>query len=125
MTWNTSTYASLEAEAALAMAPQRRWWLGWLQLLCAWVLCMLLCANIALVLAQGLPEGGRPTIKQATQQNTPQTTKQTTKDAIREMTSGKPVGCAATGSSAQPGPVQVERAGPAKGQTLPCGVQGA
>ncbi|MDP9892531.1 hypothetical protein J2W32_001025 [Variovorax boronicumulans] len=33
----------------------RRWWLGWLQLLFAWVLCMLLCANIALVLAEGLP----------------------------------------------------------------------
>ncbi|EJL69057.1 hypothetical protein ACCC97_25030 [Variovorax sp. Varisp85] len=31
--------------------PMRRWWLGWAQLLCAWVLCMLLCANIALVLA--------------------------------------------------------------------------
>ena len=37
-------------------APQRRWWLGWLQLLCAWLLCMLLCANVALVLAQGLPK---------------------------------------------------------------------
>ena len=36
-------------------APQRRWWLGWLQLFCAWLLCMLLCANVALVLAQGLP----------------------------------------------------------------------
>ncbi|AGU51702.1 hypothetical protein VAPA_1c46340 [Variovorax paradoxus B4] len=37
-------------------APQRRWWLGWLQLLCAWLLCMLLCANVALALAQGLPK---------------------------------------------------------------------
>jgi hypothetical protein len=35
--------------------PARRWWLGWLQLLCAWLLCMLLCANIALVLSKGLP----------------------------------------------------------------------
>ncbi|MDQ0589267.1 hypothetical protein [Variovorax paradoxus] len=37
-------------------APQRRWWLGWLQLLCAWLLCMLLCANVALALAEGLPQ---------------------------------------------------------------------
>ncbi|WP_242630920.1 hypothetical protein [Variovorax paradoxus] len=40
---------------AKAAAPARRWWLGWLQLLGAWLLCMLLCANIALVLAKGLP----------------------------------------------------------------------
>jgi hypothetical protein len=33
-----------------APAP-RRWWLGWVQLLCAWLLCMLLCANVALALA--------------------------------------------------------------------------
>jgi hypothetical protein len=36
-------------------APVRRWWLGWLQLLGAWLICMLLCANIALALAKGLP----------------------------------------------------------------------
>ena len=36
-------------------APARRWWLGWLQLLGAWLLCMLLCANVALALAKGLP----------------------------------------------------------------------
>ena len=40
----------LQREAA---PPPRRWWLGWLQLLCAWLLCMLLCANVALVLAKG------------------------------------------------------------------------
>jgi hypothetical protein len=33
------------------------WWLGWLKLLCAWLLCMLLCANVALVLERKLPEG--------------------------------------------------------------------
>lgn len=33
-------------------ASPRRWWLGWVQLLCAWLLCMLLCANVALALAQ-------------------------------------------------------------------------
>jgi len=36
-------------------ASTRRWWLGWLQLLCAWLLCVLLCANVALVLAKELP----------------------------------------------------------------------
>ncbi|WPH13318.1 hypothetical protein [Variovorax paradoxus] len=50
----------LNAQASLPYqrqaAPQRRWWLGWLQLFCAWLLCMLLCANVALVLAQGLPK---------------------------------------------------------------------
>jgi len=46
---------------AEASAPARRWWLGWLQLLGAWLLCMLLCANIALVLAKGLPmDDARP-----------------------------------------------------------------
>lgn len=40
---------------AEAAAPARRWWLGWLQLLGAWLLCMLLCANVALALAKGLP----------------------------------------------------------------------
>jgi len=52
----------LNAQASLPYqrqaAPQRRWWLGWLQLFCAWLLCMLLCANVALVLAQGLPKDG-------------------------------------------------------------------
>lgn len=50
----------LNAQASLPYqrqaGPQRRWWLGWLQLFCAWLLCMLLCANVALVLAQGLPK---------------------------------------------------------------------
>ena len=50
----------LNAQASLPYqrqaAPPRRWWLGWLQLCCAWLLCMLLCANVALVLAQGLPK---------------------------------------------------------------------
>lgn len=32
----------------------RRWWLGWLQLACAWVGCMLVCANAGLLLARGL-----------------------------------------------------------------------
>jgi hypothetical protein len=36
--------------------PAGRWWLGWLQLLCAWLLCMLLCANVALVLTKGWPQ---------------------------------------------------------------------
>ncbi|RST51716.1 hypothetical protein [Variovorax sp. DXTD-1] len=49
------------AEPAEPAAPARRWWLGWLQLLGAWLLCMLLCANIALVLAKGLPmDDARP-----------------------------------------------------------------
>jgi len=39
-----------------AKAPPGRWWLGWLQLLCAWLLCMLLCANVALVLTKGWPQ---------------------------------------------------------------------
>ncbi|CAA2108421.1 hypothetical protein [Variovorax paradoxus] len=90
--------------AACTRQPARRWWLGWMQLLCAWVLCMLLCANIALVLAQGLPEGAR--------------------DQTREKVSGKPVGCAVTGSPAQHGPVQVERAGPMKESMTSCRVIG-
>jgi hypothetical protein len=57
--------------------PSRRWWLGWLQLLCAWVLCMLLCANIALVLAKGLPE------------------------EITQMRGGKTVACMATETAAR------------------------
>ncbi|BEP60149.1 hypothetical protein GmRootV213_07030 [Variovorax sp. V213] len=45
-------------------APPGRWWLGWLQLLCAWLLCMLLCANVALVLAKGWPlDEARPQAK--------------------------------------------------------------
>jgi hypothetical protein len=49
---------------AEAAAPARRWWLGWLQLLGAWLLCMLLCANIALVLAKGLPmDDARPAVR--------------------------------------------------------------
>lgn len=51
MRWNALIHMPYERDVE---AP-RRWWLGWLQLLFAWVLCMLLCANIALVLAEGLP----------------------------------------------------------------------
>lgn len=51
MRWNALIHMPYEREPE---AP-RRWWLGWLQLLFAWVVCMLLCANIALVLAEGLP----------------------------------------------------------------------
>ena len=47
MRWNALIHMPYERDVE---AP-RRWWLGWLQLLFAWVLCMLLCANIALVLA--------------------------------------------------------------------------
>jgi hypothetical protein len=51
-----SAYVSLPIQRHAAdAAPARRWWLGWLQLLGAWLLCMLLCANIALVLSKGLP----------------------------------------------------------------------
>ncbi|RIX84015.1 hypothetical protein [Acidovorax cavernicola] len=52
MRWNALVHIPYESERE---APPRRWWLGWLQLLCAWVLLMLLCANIALVFAEGLP----------------------------------------------------------------------
>lgn len=51
MRWNTLIHMPYERDVE---AP-RRWWMGWVQLLFAWVLCMLLCANIALVLAEGLP----------------------------------------------------------------------
>lgn len=51
MRWNALLHMPYEP----TVEQPRRWWLGWLQLLCAWVLCMLLCANIALVLAEGLP----------------------------------------------------------------------
>ena len=51
MRWNALIHMPYERN----VEPPRRWWLGWLQLLFAWVLCMLLCANIALVLAGGLP----------------------------------------------------------------------
>lgn len=52
MRWNALVHIPYESEREV---PPRRWWLGWLQLLCAWVLLMLLCANIALVFAEGLP----------------------------------------------------------------------
>jgi hypothetical protein len=105
MRWTALMQPNFEHEAAPRMQRQaKRWWLGWMQLLCAWVLCMLLCANIALVLAQGLPEGAR--------------------EQTREKSSGKPVGCAVTGSPAQHGPVQVERAGPMKAHMTSCRVIG-
>ncbi|MEJ1170907.1 hypothetical protein [Variovorax sp. CCNWLW235] len=59
----SSAYLPLPVQRypAEAAAPARRWWLGWLQLLGAWLVCMLLCANIALVLAKGLPmDDARP-----------------------------------------------------------------
>jgi hypothetical protein len=112
MRWNPLLQPNFEHEAAASLhtlqplqplqplqalqQPARRWWLGWLQLLFAWVVCMLLCANIALVFAEGLPQA---------------------KHAAR---SGKPVGCAVTGSPAPHGPERAERAGPAKGQTRVC-----
>jgi hypothetical protein len=46
---------SLPLSAQASPATPRRWWLGWFQLFCAWLLCMLLCANVALVLAQDQP----------------------------------------------------------------------
>jgi hypothetical protein len=46
---------SLPLSADASPATPRRWWLGWFQLLCAWLLCMLLCANVALVLAADQP----------------------------------------------------------------------
>ncbi|KQX88968.1 hypothetical protein [Variovorax sp. Root473] len=52
MRWNALVHIPYEAEREV---PPRRWWLGWLQLLCAWVLLMLLCANIALAFADNLP----------------------------------------------------------------------
>jgi hypothetical protein len=55
MKFNAYLSLPLQRYPAQAAAPARRWWLGWLQLLGAWLLCMLLCANIALVLAEGLP----------------------------------------------------------------------
>lgn len=87
MRWNALLHSPYEHEAS---AAPRRWWLGWLQLLCAWVLCMLLCANIALVFAEGLPYQAK---------------------AAR---SGSPAGCAVTGSAAQPGPEQSVKAIPSK-----------
>ena len=76
--------------------PARRWWLGWLQLLCAWVLCMLLCANIALVFAQDL-SGQKG-----------------------EARAGRPAGLAVTGSAAPTGPGHRIKGPGGKGQRLPC-----
>ncbi len=92
----TAPVQSSHAALQPALQPARRWWLGWLQLLCAWVLCMLLCANIALVFAEGLSQG------------------------TSHARSGKAVGCAATGSPAHAGPQRAERAGPVKRQTTAC-----
>ena len=90
--WNTLLHSPVEHEAPAS----RRWWLGWLQLLCAWVLCMLLCANIALVFAEGLPVH------------------------TKAVTSGSPAGCAVKVSAAQPGPEHSGNAGLAKGRVLVC-----
>ena len=48
--------ASLPLSFGPKPTPPARWWLAWLQLLCAWLLCMLLCANVALVLTKGWPQ---------------------------------------------------------------------
>ncbi|WP_093246795.1 hypothetical protein [Variovorax sp. VaC1] len=96
MRWNALLHSPFEREAP---PPQRRWWLGWLQLLCAWVLCMLLCANIALVLAQGLPQ------------------------EAKEMTVGKPVGCMVEGTATRSGTgasIHDAQADPMKRRMLPC-----
>jgi hypothetical protein len=85
MRWNVLANSTFEHEVPLRRQPLRRWWLGWLQLLCAWVLCMLLCANIALVFAEGLPQSNR------------------------EAKAGSPAGCAVKGSAAQPEPVHGRR----------------
>ena len=76
--------------------PPRRWWLGWLQLLCAWVVCMLLCANLALVLAKGLPE------------------------ARSESTAYRQAGCAAAETASQREAKHERQADPAKGHTPRC-----
>ena len=81
MRFNALLHSAFGYEApATRQQPARRWWLGWLQLLCAWVLCMLLCANIALVFAQDL--SGRK----------------------GEVSAGRPAGCAGTGKAPPPGP---------------------
>lgn len=65
MRWNALVHIPYESERE---APPRRWWLGWLQLLCAWVLLMLLCANIALAFADNLPfPSGRSATHSSTQ----------------------------------------------------------
>ena len=93
MRWNALLHSPYDHEAP---AAPRRWWLGWLQLLCAWVLCMLLCANIALVFAEGLPH------------------------QTKAVTSGSPAGCAVTGRAAQPGPEQPVKANPSKVRVPVC-----
>lgn len=85
MRWNAPLHSPFEHEALRAPLPARRWWLGWVQLLCAWVLCMLLCANIALAFAEGLPQSSR------------------------EAKAGSPAGCAVKGSAAQPEPVHTQK----------------
>ena len=97
MRWNALLHSPFfDHEPRLRREPSRRWWLGWLQLLCAWVLCMLLCANIALVFAQGLP------------------------GQTGEARAGRPGGWAGTGGAAQPEPVHGIRADVTRGQKLSC-----
>jgi hypothetical protein len=97
MRLNALLHSAFGYEAPIQRQPAaRHWWLGWLQLLCAWVLCMLLCANIALVFAQDL-SGQKG-----------------------EARAGRPAGCAVTGSAAQPEPVHGIRADIARGQKLSC-----
>lgn len=67
MRWNALVHIPYDSEPEV---PPRRWWLGWLQLLCAWVLLMLLCANIALAFADNLPSTSS---RSATHSHTPKT----------------------------------------------------
>ena len=90
--WNARIPMSYERRAE----SPRRWWLGWLQLLCAWVVCMLLCANLALVLAKGLPE------------------------ARSESAAYRPAGCTAAGTALQRDAKQERQADPAKGYIPRC-----
>ncbi|MBJ2157090.1 hypothetical protein JC881_15000 [Variovorax sp. IB41] len=86
MRWNALIHMPYERDVE---AP-RRWWLGWLQLLFAWVLCMLLCANIALVLAEGLPAvRGEATVDRQAGCTTAQTTFQRDMGTERQVEAAK------------------------------------
>lgn len=95
MKWNALLHSPYEQPPP----PSRRWWLGWLQLLCAWVLCMLLCANLALVLADGWPQ-------------------QTGRAAA-----AKTMACMAVEPAAQPAMVRSAQVDAAKGVGLRCRAQ--
>ncbi|WP_341887103.1 hypothetical protein [Variovorax sp. YR752] len=67
MRWNALVHIPYDSEPEV---PPRRWWLGWLQLLCAWVLLMLLCANIALAFADNLPSASSRSATHSSTQKT-------------------------------------------------------